>query len=335
MNKLIFKDNSTFEEAIRLLDDNGNGVLPVVDGDNKFIGLVTDGDIRKAILNNQLDLEHIINKNPYKLGINTSKQQRVQYLKKILRRQLPIVDEDNRFVEIFTFDDIEFNLITNPVIIMAGGLGTRLGELTKDTPKPMLKVGDKPILEQIIINFVKEGFYRFYISVNYLSEVIKDYFGDGTSLGIEIKYIEEKERLGTAGALSLIADEVEEDIIVSNGDVLTQVNFNQFLKYHLEKGSDATMCVREISHNVPYGVVECLDNKLISIKEKPKYSFNINAGIYALSPKILKKIEYSKYLDMPTLFEKTNDKYIFSINDYWIDIGQKDDYVQANIDAKK
>ncbi|MBY0540642.1 MAG: CBS domain-containing protein, partial [Campylobacterales bacterium] len=159
-NRLILNNETKFNDAIKLLDLNGNGVLPVVDEDEKLLGLITDGDIRKAILNNHLDLEHIINKNPHKLHVDTSKNQIINYLKKIHRRHIPLVDDENRFVKVFTLDEIDFNLKPNWVVIMAGGLGTRLGELTKDTPKPMLKVGAKPIVEHIIDMFVSHGFTK-------------------------------------------------------------------------------------------------------------------------------------------------------------------------------
>lgn len=333
-NVLILEDGTKFEEAIRLLDDNGNGVLPVVDINNQFIGLITDGDIRKSILNKNLDLEHIINKNPYKMSINSTKYQRIQYLKKIQRRQLPLVNENNEFIEVFTFDSLEYNLRDNPVVIMAGGLGSRLGELTKDTPKPMLRIGKKPILELIVENFISYGFSKFYFSVNYLSHVIKDYFGDGSKFGIEIVYIEEERKLGTAGALSLIKDKIDMPFIVSNGDVLTTIEFDKLLDFHVENSSDATMCVREMFYQVPYGVIKEDNGKIQEIIEKPTKKFLINAGIYVLSPSVLNKITYNEYFDMPNLFEKLGNAFCYKIDDYWVDIGQKKDYEKVTLDSQ-
>ncbi|RXI36541.1 nucleotidyl transferase [Malaciobacter mytili] len=333
-NVLILENDTKFEEAIKLLDDNGTGVLPVVDINNQFVGLITDGDIRKSILNKNLDLEHIINKNPYKMNISSTKHQRIQYLKKIQRRQLPIVNENNEFIEIFTFDSLEYNLRDNPVVIMAGGLGSRLGELTKDTPKPMLKIGKKPILELIVENFIAYGFSKFYFSVNYLSHIIKDYFGDGSKFGIEISYIEEEKKLGTAGALSLIEDKIDVPFIVSNGDVLTTIEFDKLLDFHIENNSNATMCVREMIYQVPYGVIKENYNKITEIVEKPTNKFLINAGIYVLSPTVLTKIAYNEYFDMPKLFEKLDNVFCYKIDDYWIDIGQKKDYEKVNLDSQ-
>jgi len=337
-NKLILKKDTQFDEAIKLLDANGSGVLPVVDKSNKLIGIITDGDIRKAILHKNLDLEHIINKNPSKINISTSILQRVQFLKKIQRRHLPLVDNDDNYLDMFTLDDIDFKLKPNWIVIMAGGLGTRLGELTKHKPKPMLNVAGKPILERIIENFIQQGFSKFYLSVNYKKEIIKDYFGNGSKFGIEIKYLEEDKRLGTAGALSLIDDNLKEPLMVINGDIITSINFNDLLEYHDIKNSIATMCVRKYNHTIPYGVVESKDNEIISLKEKPQILFNVNTGIYVLNPEILQKVPKDIFYDMPTLFSKLieNDMktWTYQLKDYWIDVGHPDDFEQANLDAQ-
>jgi len=341
MNKLILNDSVKFEEAIKLLDMNGNGVLPVVDNENKFVGLITDGDIRKAILNKHLDLEHIINKHPHKCNVNLTTQQKIQILKSIRRRQLPIVDDNGFYVDIFTLDDLEFNLKSNPVVIMAGGLGARLGELTKDMPKPMLHVGEKPILETILENFIDHGFNHFYICVNYKSEKIVDYFGDGSRFGVSIKYVHESKRLGTAGGLSLIGETIKEPLIVVNGDVLTTLDFSELIDFHVEKKSAATMCIREYEYNIPYGVIESSGSKIMALKEKPCLTYEVNTGVYVLDPTVLKHIPQDVFFDMPDLFEVLLDKgidiYTYKLEDYWIDVGHVDDYEKAiddfNIDV--
>lgn len=332
-NKLVLTENTNLTDAITLLDKNGNGVLPVVDASNKLLGLITDGDIRKAILNNHLDLNHIINKNPYKLNVDSSKSQIVSFLKKIHRRHIPLIDDENNLVKIFTLDEIDFNLKQNWVVIMAGGLGTRLGELTKDTPKPMLKVGTKPMIEHIIDMFVSHGFTKFMLSVNYKAEVIKEYFKDGHDFGIEIKYIEETKRLGTGGALSLIDTKIKEPFFVINGDVMTSLDFEKLLEYHSLMISDATMCIRKYDYKIPFGVVQTdEDQNILDIKEKPTYNFLVNAGVYILNPSVLEYIPKNEYFDMPALFEilKEQKKVIkgYEIGEYWIDIGRPDDYEQ-------
>ncbi|MBE0514845.1 nucleotidyltransferase family protein [Sulfurimonas sp.] len=338
-NRLVLNNQTKFNDAIRLLDLNGNGVLPVVDEDEKLLGLITDGDIRKAILNNNLDLEHIINKNPYKLSIDTSKSQIITYLKKIHRRHVPLVDNENKFIKIFTLDEIDFNLKPNWVVIMAGGLGTRLGELTKDTPKPMLKVGAKPMVEHIIDMFVSHGFTKFMLSVNYKAEVVKEYFEDGSKFGIEIKYLEEKKRLGTGGALSLIDVELDAPFFVTNGDVLSSLDYEKLLEYHKEQQATATMCIRKDNYQIPYGVIETdIENNIITMKEKPIKEFFINTGIYVLNPEVLNFVPKDEFFDLPSLFDILKDKNKttkgFEITDYWIDMGKKEDYVKINNDFK-
>ena len=330
-NTLILTEDTKFNEAISLLDKNGNGVLPVVDKSNKLLGLITDGDIRKAILNNNLDLEHIINKNPYKLNVDASKGQIISYLKKIHRRHIPLVDNENRFIKIFTLDELDFNLKPNWVIIMAGGLGTRLGELTKDTPKPMLKVGAKPMVEHIIDMFVSHGFTKFMLSVNYKAEVIKEYFQDGSRFGIEVKYLEEKKRLGTGGALSLIDIELDEPFFVTNGDVLSSLDYERLLEYHKEHEATATMCVRKDSYQISYGVIEIDDeNNIVAMKEKPVHEFFINTGIYVLNPEVLSYVPKEEFFDLPCLFDvlkgQNKNTKSFEITDYWIDMGKPSDY---------
>ncbi len=335
-NVLELNDKTKFDDAIKLLDLNGNGVLPVVDRDKNLLGLITDGDIRKAILDNHLDLEHIINKNPYKLDIDTPKNQIINYLKKIHRRHVPLV-QDNKFIKIFTLDEIDFNLKPNWVVIMAGGLGTRLGELTKNIPKPMLKVGKKPMLEHIIDMFVSHGFTKFMLSVNYKAEIIKDYFKDGREFGIEIKYLEEKKRLGTGGALSLIDFEINEPFFVTNGDVLSSLDYDKLLRFHIEQKSKATMCVRKDSYQIPYGVIEIdEESNIVSMEEKPTNEFFVNTGIYVLDSDVLKFIPKNEFFDLPNLFEVLKEKKekvnAFEITGYWIDMGKPNDYEQINKD---
>jgi dTDP-glucose pyrophosphorylase len=336
-NILILDGKVGFEEAIKLLDSNGNGAIPVVDNKNKFIGLITDGDIRKAILNKNLDLNHIINKNPYKLNVNSSMTMIKNYLKKINRRQLPLVDDENCYVKMFIFDDLEFKLRENWVIIMAGGLGKRLGELTKDTPKPMLKAGGRPVIEHIIDMFTSHGFSKFALSVNYKSEIIKDHFKDGKEYGVEIRYLEETKRLGTGGALSLIDFPVTEAFFVINGDVLSSLDYEALLTFHLEENSIGTMCIRKDSYQIPYGVIKVDDKKnILDVQEKPLEEFFINTGVYMLNPEVLQFIPKNKFFNLPDLFKilASKEKIIksFEIVDYWIDIGRASDYDQINKD---
>ena len=336
---LVLNENSSFLDAIKKLDENGNGALTVIDDKGYFVGLITDGDIRKAILDKHLDLEHIVNKNPYKILKESTTSQRIAYLKNIKRRHLPIVDEDNLLLEIFTLDSVDFRIMPNPVVIMAGGLGSRLGNLTQNMPKSMLQVGNKPILEAILTSYAERGFYNFYISVNYKKEIIMDYFGNGSQWGVNIEYLIEDKRLGTAGSLSLIQESFNEPIVVSNGDVITSLDYHVLMDHHIEKNSKVTMCVREYENIIPYGVVEVEDYKIKTIIEKPKKSYNVNAGVYVIEPDVISQIPKDTFYDMTTLFEdvakRKQTSCVFFLKGYWIDVGQVNELKQANIDLNK
>lgn len=336
VNTLVLGPDTQFEEAISLLDANGNGVLPVVDKDNKFVGLITDGDIRKAILNKNLDLENVINKSPFKFSADTTKQEQIQFLKSIRRRHLPLVDDQDRYVGLLVLDDLDFNSKPNSVVIMAGGLGTRLGDLTRDTPKPMLHVGNRPILESILENFIHYGFSNFYLAVNFRADQIKSHFGDGKKWGVKISYLHEQEGLGTAGGLTLMPKIPQEPVIVANGDVIATVDYEDLLRFHEAQKATATMCTREYEFKIPYAVVEKSGDVIDSLKEKPAYRHNVSAGIYVLNPEALSYIPHNTCFDMPNLFEnlivagKKTSAYLF--DGYWIDIGHINEFQKANKD---
>lgn len=336
MERLVFDNKVTLEQAIRLLDKNGNGFLPVVSDDNLLLGIITDGDLRRAILNKNFDLENVINKNPVTVTHLTPRVQIKRQLKDLHRRHMPVVDEMGKLVDVVVLDDFEVESKPNWVVIMAGGLGSRLGDLTKDTPKPMLKIGGKPILQGIVEHFKSQGFHKFIFCVNYKSHIIEDYFGDGESFGVEIRYTKEAKKLGTAGALSLIDFDLVHPFFVVNGDVLASLNFDDFLNYHIINYADATMCIKNYTYEVPYACIDFdKDNKLLEIKEKPKYDYFINTGMYVLNPSVLDFIPKDVFYDMPTLFEELlgSKKYIlkvFNTSEYWLDIGNPDDYKRGN-----
>lgn len=334
----ILNESSTFHQAIAKLDENGDGVLPIVDSKGYFIGLITDGDVRRAVLNNKTDLKKIINSNPYKLTTDTTNDERLKYLKKYKIRHLPIIDQNNKLTQIFTVDNLTLSIMNNPVVIMAGGIGSRLGELTKDTPKPMLLVGGRPILETIILSLIEFGFHKFYISVNFKKDLIIDYFGNGSRWDVSIEYIFEDKRLGTAGALSLLENTHNDPILVTNGDVIASLDYHRLLKHHTEQKSKATMCVREYEYVVPYGVVEADGFKISKILEKPTKRFNINAGVYVIEPDVLKDIPKETFYNMTTLFEDIGERKqvrcVYFLKDYWIDVGQIKQLTQADEDLR-
>lgn len=336
-NEITVFKNQTIKEALEAIDKGAIRIAIVLDDNKKVIGTISDGDIRRGLLNNLNLNSHIENlyfKEPTLANINDSKESIIQKALAKKLYQIPIVDDEGKLVDIEDLATLlKINNRRNRVVLMAGGLGTRLRPLTEDIPKPLLKVGNKPILETIIENFAKYGFVNITISVNYKSDMIKEYFGDGSKLGVNIDYIEETKRLGTAGALSLLTDKPQEPFFVMNGDLLTNVNFSHLLDFHSLENSIATMCVREYDYQVPYGVVETNGSNITSIKEKPVQKFFVNAGIYTLSPQVFDYIPKNEFYDMPTLFEKLINEKLktisFPVHEYWLDIGKMSDFEQA------
>ncbi|RXJ55373.1 nucleotidyltransferase family protein [Candidatus Marinarcus aquaticus] len=328
---------STIKEALSIIDSGAMKIAIVIDKNKKVIGTITDGDIRRGLLNGlNLDsaIESIYFKNPTLANINESKEAIIQKAIHKKLYQIPIVNDQGHLVDIEDLATLlKITTRKNRVVLMAGGLGTRLHPLTQKMPKPLLKVGNKPILETIIENFSKYGFVNITISVNYKAEMIKEYFGDGSKFGVCIDYIEESQRLGTAGALSLLPFQPKEPFFVMNADLLTNVNFTHLLDFHIHEHATATMCVREYDYQIPYGVIQTQNSSITSIKEKPIETFFVNAGIYVLSPEVLHYIPKNSFYDMPTLFEqlisKEHKAISFPLHEYWLDIGRMSDFEEA------
>jgi len=331
-----FQENSknlkTFQAIIEKLDYFGVGFLAIVDDDNKLIGIVTDGDIRKALLNQKKEVNDIINFNPITLPHTTPKHQIKSFLEEKRRLHVPLVDQDNTLIEVYLLHNFYADYYPNYVVIMAGGLGSRLGDLTKSIPKPMLHIKGKPMVEYIIESFKNQGFNKFIFCINYKKELIQDYFSDGKKLGVTIEYVEEETRLGTAGALSLIDDNKFKDpFFVVNGDVISNLDYLDLIDFYKVSNADAVMCVKEMSHTNPYAEVEYDENyNLIDLKEKPTKKFDINLGIYLLNEKVRNLLPKNDFFDMPSLFLKAKENRltvkIFKANEDWMDIGLPDDY---------
>lgn len=337
IEKIKLTVDSTIKEALQIIDIGALKIALVVNDGNHLLGTLSDGDIRRGLLNGLSlndSIESIVFQNPTVCGINDTKEDilRIAVAKKLYC--IPIVDESGVLIGIEEVDDILKPVsFPNRVVLMAGGLGSRLRPLTDDTPKPMLHVGDKPILETIINGFSKYGFTNIVLSVSYKAEIIEDYFGDGSKFGVNIEYVHEDKRMGTAGALSLMREKLTEPFFVMNGDLLTNINFQHMLEYHLSNDSVATMGVREYDFQVPYGVVNVEEHNILGIDEKPVHNFFVSGGVYVLSPDVLDVIP-DAYYDMPTLFKKLIEykkKTIsFQIREYWLDIGQMSDFHRAN-----
>ena len=315
-------------------------VALVVNENNQLCGIITDGDIRRALVGGKplsSTAAEIMNHHPLVFKQGETKDYIIRQMQKRCVYQAPVVDAAGCVIDLYSLKNLLLKENrNNTVVLMAGGLGTRLRPLTAKTPKPLLKIGNKPILETILTGFIENGFHRFFFAVNYKSEQIEAYFGNGEKWDVEINYLHEQKRLGTAGALSLLPERPQEEIIVMNGDLLTKVDFAEFLDYHLQEKSVATMGVREYSWQIPYGVIDMKDDRISGITEKPVQSCYVNAGMYVLSPEAVDKVKIADYLDMPDLFQnliaegaKTT---VYPIRDYWMDIGRLDDFEQAQND---
>ena len=335
---ILLNPNSTIKEALKIIDSGAMRIALVVDKDEKLLGTLSDGDIRRGLLNNLSlsdNIESVIFRTPTVCKVSDSKKRilEVALSKKIY--QVPIIDHNGKVVGIEEVDSLlKPKQKSNRVVLMVGGLGTRLRPLTEHTPKPMLKVGNKPILETIIMNFKKHGFTNIILSVSYKAEIIEEYFGDGSNFGLNIEYIHEEKRMGTAGALSLMREKLDEPFFVMNGDLLTNINFEQMLEYHINNNSISTMGVREYDFQVPYGVVNIEGNSILSIEEKPVHKFFVSGGIYILNPQVLDFIPDNSFYDMPTLFEEVIKEKLksisFPIHEYWLDIGRIEEFHKAN-----
>ena len=333
-DKCLIVSSASILEAIKLIDNSALQSAVVVDEQKRLLGTVTDGDIRRGILQGiplEKPVEMIMNPSPTVAKENQKKYSILAKMKSKSLQQIPIVNAEGIIVGMEVLKDLIYSSAKpNSVVLMVGGLGSRLSPLTNSCPKPLLKIGTKPILETILENFIEYGFEKFYLAVNYKAEMIKSHFGDGTKFGVDIQYIHEEQPMGTAGALSLLPQKPKEPIFVMNGDLLTKVNFQHLLDFHIAHQSKATMCVREYNYQIPYGVIEVNKGQVTQIKEKPIVSAFVNAGIYVLDPAVLEMIPQNNFFDMPELFQKVieqkNQTTAFPIREYWLDIGQMDDF---------
>ncbi len=336
--KTLIPPSASIRDAISAIEAGVMQLAMVVDEQMRLLGTVTDGDVRRGLLQGhtlESPTNLVMNSLPTVARSHEDSQTILALMKLKQLRQIPIVDEFGRVMGVELLDElIQDKERDNRVLLMAGGLGSRLAPLTDNCPKPMLKVGGKPLLETILANFIDQGFRHFYFSVNYLADMVKAHFGDGSRWGVQITYLHEKEKLGTAGAMTMIRDELTHPLIVMNGDLLTKVNFRQMLDLHVEQQAHATMGVREFNFQVPYGVVRLENNRLVGIDEKPLQKFFISAGIYVINPDLLELLPKHTYYNMPTFFEELiNQRYrtsVFPIREYWLDIGQMNDFKRAN-----
>lgn len=348
-NCFILED-APISEAIQKIEANTAKIALVINPEKQLIGTITDGDIRRSILNNVDDTESVrtLLKNkshpdytkPIQATEGATKAEIASLMHKYKIASIPLVNPNNQVVDIAIFQDlVEDYKLPVRAVVMAGGLGTRLRPLTNSTPKPMLPVGEKPLLEQIIAQLKTSFINDVVITTHYLANQISDHFGDGHNHGVNIQYVQEDEPLGTAGSIGLIP-ELEDTLLIINGDILTNMDFSAFLQFHKQHSASLSVAVRRYTIDVPYGVIESKDSLITSIKEKPQISFFVNAGIYLVEPDAREFIPHgSDKFDMPdlvnTLLEQGKTVVNFPIHEYWLDIGKPDDYVRASQDIEQ
>ena len=335
---LLVGPETKLEDAVAVLDRGGARIVIVADRDRRLLGTLTDGDVRRALLRHlalDVPVSQVMCSTPQVAQREWSREHVLSLMESTRLLQLPVVDQSGRVVGVETLHDVlERRQLDNPVFLMAGGFGTRLYPLTQSCPKPLLKVGNKPILELILESFIDAGFHKFFVSTHYLPEMITEHFGDGARWGVDIRYVHEDEPLGTGGALGLLPhEEINLPLFMMNGDLLTRVNYRGLLDFHDEHESIATMCVREYEHQVPYGVIKSDGHRITSMVEKPVQRFFINAGIYLLAPELVKSVLPGTRIDMPNLLQEAmaagNDVTMFPVHEYWLDIGRMEDFHRA------
>ena len=329
--------DENLRKALSVIDSGARQMALIVGSERRLIGTLSDGDIRRWLIGGGTIEDcagDVCTRIPIVGHSGTSKSELLAIMRSHGIHQLPVLDDNRTVVDFITIDD--FLIVQErpeTVVVMAGGLGSRMGALTQSTPKPMLPIGDKPVLQIIIEQFKDQGFVSFCLAVNYLSEKIVDYFGDGSNYGVSITYLSENKRMGTAGALSLLTDVPEHPFIVTNGDLLLKEDFAASLDRHVRDEAALTVLARDYQMQVPFGVVREEEGAMVEIVEKPVHTFKVNAGVYILSPSVLGLIPKDSFFDMPDLVNncvakglRTNSQ---RIEGYWIDIGQVSDYERA------
>lgn len=336
--KVLLQPSALIKDAIKVLSEAALRIVLIVDENLTLLGTVTDGDIRRALLKDltlNSPISEVINKKPIVVTQNFTKEEVLRIMSANKVFQVPVVSEDLRLIDLHLWDELSAPVSRdNTMVIMAGGKGTRLLPKTMDMPKPMLRLGEKPILEHIIERARAEGFSQFILAIQHLGEVIEEYFGDGKFLGVNISYVKEKTPMGTAGALSLIEPKLSQPIIVTNGDVLTDVKYGDILDFHTHSNGKATMAVHLREWQNPYGVVNTNGIEITSYEEKPVTRTLINAGVYVVNPSVLGLLTASTPCDMPQLFELARAKGMKTVayfaHESWIDVGTHEDFNLAS-----
>lgn len=343
IDELTVGPDDTIRHALIRINQGGIQIVFVVDAERRLVGSFTDGDWRRGLeANVELSdpVSGVMNASPVTLREGQKERYALALMRRRGVRQLPIIDDERRLVDIVTMDELMApGRHPSWVVIMAGGLGTRLRPFTHALPKPMLPIGDRPLLEIMIEHLAGQGFGRFFLSVNYMPEAMESHFGDGEKLGVTIQYLTETKQLGTAGALSLLPERPTAPVLVMNGDILTTLDAAKLIAYHRQSGAPATICARTYARRVPYGVLRLDGNeRFAGLDEKPLRTELVSAGINVLSPEAIDLLSPDQPFDMPSLMDTVRDRLgapaVYRMKEYWLDIGQIDDLQQAQVDVQ-
>lgn len=335
--RAILPESSTIGQAIGNLDQVAVKIVLIVNASGVLQGTISDGDIRRGLLKGLglgSPITNVIHRNAFVVSPDMSRDIVMKLMEANKIQQVPVVDEHHRVVGLHLWDEI-ISTPTRPnlMVIMAGGKGTRLRPYTENCPKPLVELAGKPMLEHIIERAKLQGFGRFLLAIHYLGEMIEDHFGNGERLNIQIDYLREQSPLGTAGALSLLKPWPAEPFVVTNGDLITEIQYGEMLDFHGRQDAVATMAVRLHEWHHPFGVVETKGIEIIGFEEKPVARSHINAGVYVLSPNALSVLGEDEHCDMPTLFERlqaiAKRTVAYPMHEPWLDVGRPDDLKHA------
>ena len=338
LTHLTIPASATIEDALRAIDKGACGIALVVSESDELIGLITDGDIRRAIIAGaDLDEEvnvRTANRRFVSVAHGTPRAAVIDLMRARRINQIPVVDEDGRLRGLHLLHEL-IGAAPRPnwAVLMAGGRGTRLRPLTDAIPKPMLPVAGRPILERLIHHLVGYGITRIFLSVNHLAHLIEDHFGDGSDFGCHIEYLREETALGTGGPLRLLPDKPRDPILVMNGDLVTEANVGRMIDEHTESDSVATIGLRPYQITVPFGVAAIADGHLVSLEEKPTHEHLISAGIYVIDPDVIDRIppnvNYPITEVLQTVLASGAAVGAHIIDDEWTDVGQRRELDEA------
>lgn len=345
ISRNILSSDSTIKDALKRIDEVGTSLstLFIVDAENKLLGTLTDGDIRRGLIKGVALDECVktIMHTSYKF-ITTADLKKytgdLESLRKKDIRFVPVLDEKGCVVNILDLE-VTHDVLPLEAFILAGGKGERLLPATREIPKPLIMVGDKPIIGHNVSRMVNFGIKNIYISVNYLSHKIEEYFGNGDSYTANVKYVKEDRPLGTLGSISLIADQIGEEVLVMNSDLLTNIDFSDFYRAFKNSGADMAVVVKPFYQDFPYAVIETDENNMVTrLQEKPRYTYFTNAGIYIVKKKLLTSLKKGEQLDATDFMENViaagGKVYSYPIIKYWLDIGKPEDLRKALEDIK-